>query len=136
MGSRTWKESVLAVPGVGISILPKVVCPVCSPAYAAVLSSLGLGFLMSTAYLLPVTIIVLSVSLGSLAFRSARRRGLWPFWIGTAGAVSILVGKFWLNAPPLTVVGVAVLVFAAIWNAIPHHRNVCSCLRVDAGAAK
>ncbi len=40
MANRTWKETALAVPGVGVSMLPKVICPVCSPAYAAVLSSL------------------------------------------------------------------------------------------------
>ena len=48
MPNRTWKETALAVPGVGVSMLPKVICPVCSPAYAAVLSSLGLGFLVTT----------------------------------------------------------------------------------------
>jgi hypothetical protein len=52
MRNRTWKESAFAVPGVGVSILPKVICPLCSPVYAAVLSSLGLGFLVSTTYLL------------------------------------------------------------------------------------
>jgi hypothetical protein len=74
MGNRTWKESALAVPGVGVSMLPKVICPVCSPAYAAVLSSTGLEFLVSTTYLLPVTVVVLAVAVGTLAFRAARRR--------------------------------------------------------------
>jgi hypothetical protein len=55
MTERTWKQNLLAVPGIGLSLLPKVACPACWPAYAGLLSSLGLGFLVSTAYLLPMT---------------------------------------------------------------------------------
>lgn len=65
---RTWKEGVLAGPAVGVSLLPKFVCPVCSPAYAALLSSLGLGFLISTRYLLPVTLVFLSLQSVHWAF--------------------------------------------------------------------
>src|SRR2546425_12115164 len=98
MANRTWKETALAVPGVGVSMLPKVICPVCSPAYAAVVSSLGLGFLVSNRYLLPVTVVFLAVAVGALAFRASRRRGLRPFWIGTIAASSVVVGKFWLDS--------------------------------------
>ena len=35
MASRTWKETVPAVPGVGVSMLPKVICPICSPGHSA-----------------------------------------------------------------------------------------------------
>ena len=45
-----------------VSLLPKVICPMCSPAYAAVLSSVGLGFLVSTAYLLPEATIAQRIS--------------------------------------------------------------------------
>jgi len=64
MANRTWKDTALAVPGVGVSLLPKVICPFCSPAYAAVVSSLGLGFLMDTTYLLPITVAFLALALG------------------------------------------------------------------------
>lgn len=40
MTRRAW---VVAIPGVGVSLLPKVICPVCSAAYAVLVSSLGLG---------------------------------------------------------------------------------------------
>jgi len=53
--SRMWKESLVTIPGVGVSLLPKLACPLCWPAYAGLLTSLGLGFLISAKYLLPVT---------------------------------------------------------------------------------
>ncbi len=134
MPSRTWKETALAVPGVGVSMLPKVICPVCSPAYAAVLSSLGLGFLVSTTYLLPVTVAFLAVAVGALAFRASSRRGLWPFWTGMIAASSVVAGKFWVDSSTITYAGVGLLVFASVWNVIPRRANICSCLPADAGS--
>jgi len=132
--SRTWKETALAVPGVGVSMLPKVICPVCSPAYAAVLSSLGLGFLVSTTYLLPVTVAFLAVAVGALACRASSRRGLWPFWTGMIAASSVVAGKFWVDSSTITYAGVGLLVFASVWNVIPRRANICSCLPADAGS--
>src|SRR5262249_33508534 len=34
-----WRVSLGALPGIGVSLLPKVACPACWPAYAGVLSS-------------------------------------------------------------------------------------------------
>ena len=136
MGNRTWKESALAVPGVGVSMLPKAIGPVCSPAYAAVLSSIGLGFLVSTTYLLPVTVAFLAVAVGTLAFRAASRRGLLPFWVGVVAGGSVVTGKFWLDAASITYAGVGLLVVASVWNVVPRRANTCSCLPADAGATK
>jgi uncharacterized membrane protein len=112
-------------------MLPKLICPVCSPAYAAVLSSLGLGFLVSTKYLLPVTVVFLTVAVGALAFRAASRRGLRPFWVGVIAATSVVAGKFWLDSTAITYLGVGLLVFTSIWNAVPRRSDVCSCLPAD-----
>lgn len=136
MDSRTWRESAFAVAGVGISMLPKVVCPVCSPAYAAVLSSLGLGFLVSTTYLLPVTLAFLAVAVGALAVRAIGYHRHGPLWIGVIGASSVVAGKFWLDATPMTYSGIGLLVFASIWNAMPRRGNICSCLPAAAGATR
>ena len=136
MASRTWKETALAVPGVGVSMLPKVICPICSPAYAAVLSSVGLGFLVSTTYLLPVTVVFLAVAVGALGFRASSRRGLKPFWIGVIAAGSVLAGKFWLDSATVTYAGVGLLVVASVWNVIPRRAIICSCRPADAGSTK
>ena len=86
MSERTWKGSAMALPGIGASLLPKVVCPMCSAAYAALVSSLGLGFLMSTRYLLSLTAVFLAIGVVSLGYQASRRRGLGPFWLGIGAA--------------------------------------------------
>jgi hypothetical protein len=43
MMNRTWKQNLVAAPGVGLSLLPKLACPACWPAYTGLLSSIGLG---------------------------------------------------------------------------------------------
>jgi hypothetical protein len=136
MANRTLRDTALAVPGVGVSMLPKVICPFCSPAYAAVVSSLGLGFLMQTTYLLPITIGFLTIALASLAFRASYRRGLGPFWTGVTAAGSVIAGKFWLDSTAITYAGVGLLVCASVWNVIPRRAHVCSCLPADAGSPK
>src|SRR5258708_21824004 len=104
MGTRPWKQTSPAFPGAGVSLLPKLMCPACWPAYAAALSSVGLGFLISTNYLLPVTALFLALAVGSLAFRASRRRGLSPFWAGVIAAALILAGKFYVEFAPTDVV--------------------------------
>jgi len=87
--NRTWKQSLLALPGVGVSILPKLACPACWPAYAGLLSSVGLGFLISTAYLLPLTVAFLILALAALAVRANERRVTVPSsldWFQEAGS--------------------------------------------------
>ena len=122
------------MPGVGVSMLPKVICPVCSPAYAAVLSSLGLGFLVSTTYLLTATVAFQAIAVGALAFRASSRRGLRPFWIGMTAASSVVAGEFWLDSAAITYAGAGLLVFASVWNVVPRRANICSCLPADAGS--
>jgi hypothetical protein len=46
MTERAWKQGLLATPGIGVPLLPKLMCPLCWPAYAGLLSTLGLGFLI------------------------------------------------------------------------------------------
>src|SRR5712672_637823 len=100
--NRTWKQSLLALPGIGVSILPKLACPACWPAYAGLLSSVGLGFLISAAYLFPLTIGFLVLALTALAFRGKERHGFGPLFIGVIGAVGVLVGKFAWSSNAIT----------------------------------
>lgn len=71
-------KGLLALPGVGVSILPKLACPTCWPAYAGLLSSVGLGFLISAEYLLLLTVAFFFHPLGAirvLATRAKKWRG-------------------------------------------------------------
>lgn len=119
MGPRTWKQGVLAIPGIGFALLPKLACPLCWPAYAGVLSSLGLGFLISTSYLLALTVAFLIVALAALAFRARQRWGYGPLLLGIAGSAALLAGKFYLESNAVMYVGLGSLVSAAVWNAWP-----------------
>ena len=136
MSARTWKQSVVSLPAVGFSLLPKIICPVCSPAYAVVVSSLGLGFLISTKYLLPLTLILLSFAVGSVGFRASSRRGFGPFWMGVAAATGILIGQFAYDSAITTYSGVGLLVVASVWNAIPKRIFCRACLPTEAGLTK
>ena len=118
--SRTWKQHLLAVPGVGVSLLPKLACPACWPAYAGLLSSVGLGFLIFTVYLLPLTVTFLLLALVALAFRARQRYEYGPFLLGLAGTVGVLLGKFVWESTPTMYGAVGLLVAASLWNAWPH----------------
>ena len=117
--SGGWRSSLAMVPGIGIAFLPKVACPACWPAYAGVLTSLGLGFLMDTKWLLPLTAVFLAVAVGALGFRAGRRRGFGPFFVGLAAAAIVLAGKFGFESDPAMYAGLGVLVAASIWNTWP-----------------
>ena len=115
----TWKRVAAVLPGVGASLLPKLTCPMCWPAYAGLLSALGLGFLMSERYLFGVTTVFLIISVGALAFRFRERRGVAPAILGFAGAAVVLVGKFGSESTPAIYAGLSVLIAASLWNSWP-----------------
>lgn len=118
--NRTWKQSLLTVPGLGVSLLPKLACPLCWPAYAGLLSSVGLGFLISTKYLLPATAAFLAIAVGALAFRAKSRHGYGPFVLAALSAAGVLIGKFYLESNLTMYTTAAILVLASVWNAWPH----------------
>ena len=121
--NRTWKQGLLALPGIGVSILPKLACPLCWPAYAGLLSSVGLGFLISAAYLLPLTITFLGLALAALAFRAKNRNGFGPFSIGLVATAGVLLGKFVWESPATIYSAVGMLVLATLWNAWPRRQH-------------
>ncbi len=80
---------------------------------------MGLAFLMKTTYLLPLTVVILFVAVGSLAFRARRRRGYLPFAIGFVAAALLLAGKFFFESNPAMYVSAGLLFAASVWNAWP-----------------
>jgi hypothetical protein len=105
------------LPAVGAALLPKLTCPACWPAYAALLSALGVGFVDYTPYLLPLTLVFLILTLAILAWRP--RRGYAPLVLGLIAAAVMLIGKFFFDSDTATYAGVALLVGASTWNAWP-----------------
>jgi len=115
----TWKQSLFALPGVAMSILPFGGCPACWPLYAGVLSTLGYGFLLSSAYLLPLTSLFLFFSVVVLAYRARSRRGYGPSVLGLIAAILILWGKFPMESNVVAYAGVGLLISSSIWNSWP-----------------
>jgi glutaredoxin len=91
----------------------------CWPAYAGLVSALGLGFLISTKYLLPLTVAFLAVTAMALGFRASRRNGYGPLWLGLVAAAVVLSGKFYFDVPQTTYAGVGLLIAASVWNSWP-----------------
>ena len=134
--NRRWKQTLAAIPGVGVSLLPKLACPLCWPAYAALLTSLGLGFLISTRYLLPITAVFLVLALGALAFRARRRHGYGPFLLGLVAAVGVIVAKFQWESNFSLYGAVGLLVVASLWNAWPPSTATNSGISCSAAKAR
>lgn len=105
------------LPAIGAALLPKLTCPVCWPAYAAVLSALGVGFVDYTPYLMPLTVVFLAVTLAILAWRP--RRGYAPLGLGIAASAIVLAGKFLFDSDIAVYTGIVFLVGASGWNAWP-----------------
>lgn len=126
--ARGWTASLAALPGIAIAFLPNLACPACWPAYAGLLGSVGMGFLLETAYLVPLTVVFLFVYLGGLAFRARQRRGYGPFVLGMGATMVVLSGKFIFHADLVTYGGIGLLIAASVWNAWPgQSTNTRSC---------
>jgi mercuric ion transport protein len=89
------------------------------PAYAGLISSVGLGFVMQTAYLLPLTVFSLVLALVALGYRAGRRRGYGPFVLGLAAAVGLVAGKFVADSDVAVYASIASLIGASLWNSWP-----------------
>lgn len=122
----SWKGLLVTLPSIFIAILPKLTCPLCWPAYAGLLSSLGIPFANYTTYLLPFTLLFLLIALFALRFRAKQRHGYLPLYFGVIATLVIIVGKFMLHHNILLYVGVVILVVTSLWNSWPK-RNKKSC---------
>jgi hypothetical protein len=107
------KLGLLAIPGVLVSLLPVLACS--WPGIVALLSSLGLGFLGSSTYLLPVTGALLAVAVVGLGMQITTA-GYGPFVLGLVSVATILPGTFLMRSDGITFGGVALLMVASVWS--------------------
>ncbi|MEX0701786.1 MAG: MerC domain-containing protein [Planctomycetales bacterium] len=122
--SRSWLSSV---PAVFVAVLPNLTCPACWPAYAALLSALGLPFVNYTPFLAPLTVAALVLAVAGLAFRARTRRGYGPFFAGLAAAGLVILGRFVTGSLPVMYAGIAILIAASIWNSWPRRKPTKAC---------
>ncbi len=122
MSSR-WKQGIAVVPSVSVSTLPKLACPACWPAYAGLLTSIGLGFLISVKYLLPLTAAFLVLALAAMLIRAKNRRGYGPFVLAIFAANGVLLGKFVWDSRLAVYGAIGLLVIASLWNTRPRRES-------------
>ncbi len=80
----------------------------------SVLSAVGAGFLINDAFLIPLYVGLLGLSVW-LLYSSARYHGsLMPFWSGFGAALVALLG-LWIHAA-LVYLGLAVLIASSVWD--------------------
>ncbi len=125
--NTSWRRLGSALPTIGVALLPKVACPGCWPAYAGVLSSLGLTALIDTTYLLALTTIFLGITLVALGFRAQRRRGYGPLFLGIFASTLLILGKFTYESDTALYFAVVLLMAASAWNALPRTSAFAGC---------
>lgn len=122
-----WQAVIASLPAVGAASLPKLTCPLCFPAYAAVLSALGLEFVDYTPYLLPLTAAFLAVAVIVLAVQTRRTGKVYPLLVGIAASVIVLTDKFYFESEWPTVGGIALLVTAVFFGSRTKSISIASC---------
>ena len=122
-----WRGILTVFPSLGVALLPKLACPMCWPAYAAILSTLGLSFLISESYLLGITLLFLVVSVGFLAHRARQRYGYGPALVGATASAVVLLGKFRFESKAAMYGGLALLAAASLWNGWPRRSTASTC---------
>lgn len=116
---RNWWRVASAALGIGVTLLPVGGCPACWPAYSAILGALGAGWLLDSAYLVPVSAGLLGLALFALGYRAKKRRGFRPLALGALGVALILAFKFAYAFAPMVDAGFVFLLVASLWNAWP-----------------
>lgn len=113
---QRWRNTVAVLPAIGTALLPTVTCPACWPAYAGVLSTLGVGFVNYTPYMLPLTAVFFALALASLGDQARRRRNFAPLLVSLLAALLVIIGKFAILSALTVYSGIALLVGASLWN--------------------
>jgi len=114
-----WRNSMAVLPGMGVALLPKLSCPACWPAYAGLVSAMGLGFLIEAKYLLGLTLAFLAIAVGALAAGARTRRGYGPLVLGMAASALLVAGKFAWDWTAMYWTGMGLLLAASLWNSWP-----------------
>lgn len=130
-GSRRSWPGLRAVglwgPGVGVAFLPKLICPACWPAYAALASAVGLPFLLNDTALFWITLVAVVLIGAVVAWRASSRRGYAPLALVVIASAMVLAGKFLYSIPLISYAGATLLLAACVWNAWPRRTAAPLC---------
>jgi MerC mercury resistance protein len=115
-GRPTCLQTILAVPAAVLPLLPSFSCPICVAAYAGVLSSLGLGFLLTDRVQRPLIVAFLVISVSGVGWATKRHKRVGPIVLVVLGSTAIVAGRVVWSVTPMRYGGVVCLVAGSIWN--------------------
>ena len=107
-----WVAQITSV----LSALVAIVCPLCIPALGAFLASVGLGFAVSVTFLQPFLIVLLLISLASLAWAVRLHKQWWILAVGVIGAFGIYAGRYIWFSQLLMYAGAFLLIGISLVN--------------------
>jgi hypothetical protein len=118
--SRDGSKLVASTGSIG-SILAVILCPVCKPALAAMLGTLGLGFFAKAEVMQSALILFLAFSVGGFFFSYLKiHRNLAPFILSVGMSIALYLGRYFyfgqIENNILTYGGLTGLVMLSIWN--------------------
>ena len=114
--SSTATSSAASFLALVLAVLPSFSCPACIAAYAGLLSSAGLGFVLYEPVLQPMISVVLLTNLAALVWTARSHRSLGPLIIAAAGTLGVAGGRLFADVPLALYAGAGALFVAAAWN--------------------
>lgn len=99
-----------------ISSFLAVVCPLCIPAFGALLASIGLGFALNFEFLKGLVTALLLISVVSLAWSTRLHKQWVIFFLGLLGALLVYVGRYHWYSLALMLAGASSLIGSSLWN--------------------
>ena len=117
-GRPAWLQTLIAIPAAVLPLLPSFSCPVCVAAYAGLLSSLGLGFVLTDRVQRPLIVLFLTIALASVAWATSQHKKFGPLMLVLSGSLVIVLARLVWSIPWALYVGASCLVAGAVWNLI------------------
>jgi len=112
----SWMRTMASLPATILPLLPSATCPACVAAYAGVLSTLGLGVLLTERALAPLIVGFLFLGFVSVAWATKSHGRYGPLLATVLGSLAVALGRLVWRLPPVLYVGVALLLGATLWN--------------------
>ena len=98
----------------GLALFPK--CPFCWAAYLSLFGIAGLESIPYSPWLQPVLAILLLSNLTSVWFRARTTGRMLPFYLVTAGALTLIASKAFAGPTPANFLGVFLTLIGSVWS--------------------
>lgn len=122
-----YESGAALLPTLVVAVLPK--CPLC---LMSLMSLVGLSSFITSAWLLPLTLAFLTLTVLTQAFAAFHMGAYKPLLLVLAAAAGVLLGRFQLDSSLIFYLGVVMLATATFWSyrlKKQAARTACSCGR-------